>query len=280
MSSAWSRKFYPNLLESRAIGPVTGSVVSLSVNQHAIHDVRLVIFDKDGTLIELYHYWSRMVALRARFICKALDLGAEHEPGLRWAMGVDEAAGRLKPEGPVGLKKRQAVIEAAAAYLAGCGRRQAGPVCTDAFNRADEESRRNLERFIRPIPGARLLIETLRQNGCLVAVATVDLGQRAQLAIDFLGWSDLIALVVGGEAVRHPKPDPEMVHLILAELGVGRSQAVMVGDAPTDVEMGRRAGLKASIGVLSGMGSADELRSFTPFIARDLSQLSISSSKE
>ena len=59
----------------------------LSVGADIIRDIDLVIFDKDGTLIELYHYWSQMVALRARLICEALGLGAEHQAGLRWAFG-------------------------------------------------------------------------------------------------------------------------------------------------------------------------------------------------
>ncbi len=248
-------------------------MVSLSVNQHVIRDVRLVIFDKDGTLIELYHYWSQMVALRARFICEALGLRADHEPGLRWAMGVDEAAGRLKPEGPVGLKKRQEVIHASEAHLAGLGRGAAGRACTEAFCRADEESCRDPGRFIRPIPGAQALIEALHQSGCRVAVATVDLTQRARRVFDFLGWSGAIDFLVGADAVGRPKPDPEMVDLVLAKLRVGRHQAVMVGDAPTDVEMGRRAGLKASIGVLSGMATADALQAITPFVVRDVSQI-------
>ena len=50
-------------------------MIDLSVDSKVIHDVGLVIFDKDGTLIELYHYWSQMVALRARIICEALGLG-------------------------------------------------------------------------------------------------------------------------------------------------------------------------------------------------------------
>ena len=98
-------------------------MIDLSVNSKVIHDVGLVIFDKDGTLIELYPYWSQMVALRARIIGEALGLGAEHQAGLRWALGVDEKAGRLRPEGPVGLKKREIVLKAATDYLDGIGHR-------------------------------------------------------------------------------------------------------------------------------------------------------------
>ena len=64
----------------------------------------------------------------------------EHESGLRWALGVDERAGRLRPEGPVGLKKREIVIKAATDYLDGIGHRDTLRLCGQAFERADEIS--------------------------------------------------------------------------------------------------------------------------------------------
>jgi phosphoglycolate phosphatase-like HAD superfamily hydrolase len=248
-------------------------MIDLSVRAKVIHDVGLVIFDKDGTLIELYHYWSQMVALRARIICEALDLGTEHQAGLRYAMGVDEKAGRLRSGGPVGLKKREIVLRTATDYLDGIGRRNSLRLCEQAFDHADEISSGNLRQFIRPIQGAVSLIGALRDRGCRVAMATVDVGRRAHLAMEFLGVSDALNLVVGGENVVRSKPDPEMIHIILGRLGIGRSQAVMVGDALTDVQMGINAGLKASIGVLTGFATAEQFRALTPFIARDVSEL-------
>jgi HAD superfamily hydrolase (TIGR01509 family) len=250
-------------------------LLTLRVGQNAIHEVGLVIFDKDGTLIELYHYWSQMVALRARFICEALGLALEHEFGLRWALGVDEKAGRLRPEGPVGLRRREIVIQAAVDYLGAAGRHHTETVCLAAFERADEESLKDLEHFIRPIRGAVALIEALRARGERVAVATVDLNRRARLALDFLGVGDQIDLVVGAEQVVHPKPSPDMIHLILKTLGIQPAQAVMVGDAVTDIQMGLNAGLKASIGVLSGLATAEQLRALTPFVAQDVSELTL-----
>ena len=49
----------------------------------------------------------------------------------------------------------------------------------------------------------------------------------------------------------------------------------MVGDALTDVQMGINAGLKASVGVLTGFASAEQLRILTPFIARDVSEICV-----
>jgi HAD superfamily hydrolase (TIGR01549 family) len=247
----------------------------LSVGADIIRDIDLVIFDKDGTLIELYHYWSQMVALRARLICEALELGGENEAGLRWALGVDEKTGRLRPEGPVGLKKREIVLKAATGYLDGVGRKDTLRLCEQAFERADEISIENLNRFIRPIRGAVSLIRTLGDRGCRVALATVDVSRRARLAMDYMGISNMLGLVVGGEEVSRSKPDPEMIHLILDRLEVDRSRAVMVGDALNDVQMGLNAGLKASIGVLTGFATAEQLWALTPFFAQDVSEIKV-----
>jgi len=250
-------------------------VATLSVDRKFIRDVGLVVFDKDGTLIELYHYWSQMVALRARIICAALGLDANHAAGLRWALGVDEKAGRLRPEGPVGLKKREIVIQAAVDCLAVAGLGDAGAVCAAAFERADEESARDLARFVRPTPGAAALVDALHASGCRVAVATVDISRRAQLAVDFLGFGGKIDLLVGADQVARPKPAPDMIHLILKTLDIEPSRAVMVGDALTDIQMGLNAGLKASIGVLTGFASAGQLRMLTPFVVQDTSEITV-----
>ncbi len=250
-------------------------MIDLSVNSKVIHDVGLVIFDKDGTLIELYHYWSQMVALRASLIGVAIGLEEQHVDGLRWALGVDGTAGRLRPDGPVGLKKREIVIKAALDYLEGIGHRENLRLCEEAFERADEISSQDLRRFVRPIQGAVTLVRALHEHGCRVALATVDVSRRARLAMDFMGVSDTLDLIVGGEEVARSKPDPEMIHIILDRLGVDRSQAVMVGDALNDVQMGLNAGLKASIGVLTGFATAEQMLALTSFVAEDVSELTL-----
>jgi phosphoglycolate phosphatase-like HAD superfamily hydrolase len=59
--------------------------------------------------------------------------------------------------------------------------------------------------------------------------------------------------VVGGGSAPALKPDPAPVRLALERLGVEAARAVMVGDGLTDLEAGRRAGLR-TCAVAYGIG--------------------------
>jgi len=248
-------------------------VVDICVRGEVIRDVDLVIFDKDGTLLELYHYWSQMVALRAKIIGERLNLNDALIDELMYEMGVDKKVGRLRPTGPVGLKKREIVLQAAVDYLKKNGFSNAYDICQDSFMEVDNLSLTMLGTLLKPINGALSLVETLHRNRCKVAVATTDRGDRAKLAMDFLGFGDKIDLIVGADQVKKPKPDPEIAHIILDNLKISPSNAIIVGDAETDVLVGVNARLKASIGVLTGFASFEDLKRITPYVVQDVSEI-------
>lgn len=82
-------------------------MLNLLVDSDIIENIQLIIFDKDGTLIKLYDYWSQMVILRAKLFCEKLGLNEKHKNNLVYEMGVDLKNRKLRPEGPVGLKKEK-----------------------------------------------------------------------------------------------------------------------------------------------------------------------------
>jgi len=81
--------------------------------------------------------------------------------------------------------------------------------------------------------------------------------------------------VVGEDLVANCKPHPDMANLILKKLSVDKENTVIVGDAITDIEMGLNAGLKASIGVCSGLTSARKLEEKTEFVIEDISRIRV-----
>ena len=109
--------------------------------------------------------------------------------------------------------------------------------------------------------------------------ATLDLFRAKRLAVvsnkpaDFsaqiiagIGLGDLIGVVIGGGSLPPGaplKPDPGPVHLALERLAVPPARAVLVGDGVTDIEAGRRAGVR-TCAVTYGFTSAATLAAAHP----------------
>lgn len=104
---------------------------------------------------------------------------------------------------------------------------------------------------VRALPGAQALIETLRDRGFRLAVASSAQAEEltSLLGIAGVGW--LRDEATSGDDVRASKPDPDIVHAALRELDLPADRVAFVGDTPYDVQAGLRAGVTV-IGVRSG----------------------------
>lgn len=250
-------------------------MINLDINGEIIKDIKVAIFDRDGTLIDLYTYWAWMIRKRAEFICQKLGLGQQDQEGLMFVMGIDLQHKKIRTKGPVGLKKREIVMQAVIDYLSSAGHRDALNLCTDAFRKVDELSMSNLDEIIKPICGLYDVFTQLEAYGCMIALATTDKTRRAKVVMDFLGLSKQLDIIVGEDMVDNPKPAPDMINLILDHLDIDKADAVMVGDAAADIEMGMNAGLKASIGVCSGLAVKKDLYKITPYVVEDISKIKV-----
>jgi len=245
----------------------------LLINDVCLSDVKLAIFDKDGTIIDVHTYWANMIKYRSRFIAETLDLDLEIENGLTDSMGVLVERMRIKPDGPVGIKKREIVLNAGVTYLISRGFPDHTALFQKAFREVDQSSLSRFDQIIRPIPYLRELFAGLRRRDCKIALATTDILDRAQKAMMHLGMMDLVDIIVGADGVKKPKPDPEIVFTICARLGLPSQKSIMVGDAESDIRAGLNAGCLAAVGVESGLTSRERLLALTPLVISDISEI-------
>ena len=250
-------------------------MVTIDIPGHRFSGIELVIFDKDGTLMELHHYWAEMSDLRANIITEKLGLSSDQRLQMLFAMGVDAKHKKLLSNGPVGIKKREVVMQAAIDYLASIGHEGTRSICQEVFEEVDRISTTLIDKLVIPIPGAGELVDLLSKNGCKIAIATTDRSYRAALAMKAMGFDKKIDLIVGADCVSEPKPSPEMVYYILDKIRAEKSQTLMVGDAITDVEMGISAGLTGTVGVLTGQTSQEKLEKITPFVIGSIAQIKV-----
>jgi len=249
--------------------------VDILLNDSLINDIDLMIFDKDGTLMDLYIYWSNMIRFRAELIQKKLDLTEEQKNKLIFEMGVDEINHRLRPEGPVGIKKREIVTKAAADYLSSIGYKNSIKTCVDSFKKVDDMSINRFDEIIKPIDGLYELIKKIKDKNCKIAIATTDKTDRAKLAIKFLKIDHAVDMVLGADNVSNAKPDPDMINRICKHLNIPKSNTAMIGDAITDVKMGTNAKIKTSIGVTTGITPKHKLLEITNNVVDSIKDIKI-----
>jgi phosphoglycolate phosphatase len=106
-------------------------------------------------------------------------------------------------------------------------------------------------------PGVLAALDALAADGWLLGIAT----GKARRGLDAVLASHGLAprFVTLQTADRAPgKPDPTMVRWALDEAGVGRADAIMIGDTSYDMAMAKAAGVGA-IGVVWGYHSPEDL---------------------
>lgn len=110
---------------------------------------------------------------------------------------------------------------------------------------------------VRPLPGARELLEALTRAGIPWAIATSGRRDVARPLLELLGVDEGIP-VITREDVQYAKPDPDLFLAAAARLGVPIPECVVVGDSVWDMLAARRAGA-LGVGLLSGGYGREEL---------------------
>jgi phosphoglycolate phosphatase len=236
-------------------------------------EARLVIFDKDGTLLDFPSLWVPVVRARARLIVEEAGVDPALEPALLGAFGYDPASGRIDPRGPLAVAPRSetAIIGATLLYRAGVPWEDAVAAVRRAYRRADEAV--DPVRMARPVPGCEAALRRLRTAGARLAVATTDTTAQATRGLEALGLAALFDAILGADGVSLTKPHPEAVQRLCATLGVDAGEAIVVGDAVADVLMGRAAGVALTVGVLTGVATAADFGAHADVVVASLADI-------
>jgi HAD superfamily hydrolase (TIGR01549 family) len=110
---------------------------------------------------------------------------------------------------------------------------------------------------VRPLPGARQLLDALTEHGVKWAIATSGTEHYARLAFELLELPEDTPMVTRDE-VRYAKPDPDLFLTAAERIGVDIRDSMVVGDSVWDMLAAQRA-RSLGIGLLSGGYGREEL---------------------
>ena len=97
-------------------------------------------------------------------------------------------------------------------------------------------------RLSQSYPHAEVLLENLRSAGYGLACVT---NKPHKFAVDLLekrGFGDTFSIVLGGDSLPRPKPDPMPLEWLASELGLKPQEILLVGDSATDINTAKAAG--------------------------------------
>jgi len=139
-----------------------------------------------------------------------------------------------------------------------------GALCGDEVERERGDDIRATEKDryfafideVRPLEGARGLIEDLKGKGREVVLASSAKPEEVGHYLDLLDARDLTDAWTTSGDVEATKPHPDLIHAALDR--VEARGAVMIGDSTWDCQAARNAGVE-TLAVLTGGFSAQEL---------------------
>ena len=136
----------------------------------------------------------------------------------------------------------------------------------DKWQRADELWTQHYgEQSAQLVDGAQETIANLKQRGYRLGIVSSGNGIRVAREISNVGLDSVFEVVVCHEQMENRKPHPEGLETAMRLMNRSRKESCYIGDAPEDIEMGKRAGI-LTVGVRSAYPTNWKLKSSGPDI--------------
>ena len=226
-------------------------------------DIKGILFDKDGVLVDFDKTWAPALKVIARQLANG-DRAMEQSylmkagydpsqdiflPGSIWAAGnTQDLVTAWLPEGSA--QEREEMAAQVDGYCAKCD-----PVP------------------LLPLDELQSIFGSLKARGFQLAIATNDVEISARNTMTRFGIAEQFDLIMGYDSVERPKPAADPVLKFADLCGVEAIELAMVGDNLHDAEMARAAGAGVAIGVLSGNSTRSELNGHVDHIVKNVAEV-------
>lgn len=220
-----------------------------------------IIFDKDGTLIQLDSVWYKIVH------CVLDDLFQKYP---------NEKNKRNEYLKIIGMGD----TEFESTSILAC---RTNYFIAGAWFSLLEEPNVNKEEFIRDVcasfkkhstsddlvftevVGAKETLKYLKELDYVIGVVTADDVDAAIHSLKMTGLYEYVDFLGADDGINNPKPESDFYHMFREKFSLSEKDVLMVGDTLTDIRFARNCHIKV-VGVLSGASRKEDLEGKADYI--------------
>jgi phosphoglycolate phosphatase len=225
--------------------------------------IKGILFDKDGTLIEVNGTWIPLYR-------EALARDFAHS--------VDEVEDMLSRAG----YHRESDTFIPGSLLAGGTMSQIAEVWWPDISPTQRRSRIDhmnntvgpeARKFIKPLMKLQPVFAELHEMGLILGLGTNDSEASGRAHMEHLDVVHNFHSVIGADSVAVPKPSGQMIARFAELTGLAACEIAMVGDNTHDMDEAKAGGAGLAIGVLSGNAKHQDIAHLADYIVDSIADL-------
>jgi len=202
----------------------------------------LIIFDKDGTLIDFDALWVSVSEKAIEYVLR--EVGREDIPvddvllAIGVKGGVTDIDGALC--GGTYFEIAEIIYGVIASHGCNAPRERVIQLAIDGYNICADEG-----KVVPTSDGLVDYLKALKERGIKLALVTTDNAYITEICLKALGVYGLFDKIYPDDGGHPTKPDPYYADRLMSEFGVEKENVIMVGDTMTDVRFAKNAGIMA-----------------------------------
>ncbi|MBC8037590.1 MAG: HAD family hydrolase [Rhizobiales bacterium] len=204
--------------------------------------IRGILFDKDGTLIEVNDTW---LPIYRRMLSDLFGTDKDGADSLLEQAGLDRATDTFKPGSILAAGTTRQLVSILWPGLDAAGVAEKARVL-------DHDYAPLVKAALKPLMPLEPVFAELKAMGMRLGVATNDSHISATNHMIHIGIIEHFEDIIAADTVEVPKPSGEMIRRFAEITGLHATEIAMVGDNSHDMEEARNGGAGLAIAVLSG----------------------------
>ncbi|MFT5706012.1 MAG: phosphoglycolate phosphatase [Oceanospirillaceae bacterium] len=212
-------------------------------------NIKGILFDKDGTLIEFSTSWMPAIIEAANYFSKNDPIVTQQ---ILAASGYDDKTNQVLAGSLLAAANNQQIAQCWSQFI---------DIEADQnmVDKLDEIFQYHSQHSSVAATDLHVLFDNLISRNIKLGVATSDSEQGARKTLEAFGVAQKIDFICGYNSGHGIKPESGMVDAFCEQMKLLPSEVMVVGDNTHDLHMAKNAGAKLSIGVLTGTSSAVKL---------------------